>query len=329
MTPTDAFPDIPPFYYPLRPNHHRRALWHDYTAPGSYLLTFSKAPAIPLFSDIVGQDQADAHTALTHTGTLLEEALQNYCRDFPMTEIRSHVVMPDHMHALVHVPIRLKKHLSFYISKLMGRITRVINGPDVASADLQSAFIPGYNDRILTINRSLQTWQSYVEDNPRRLWLMRNRSRYFERGRIVVSPARSFPTYGNALLLDYPERQIVRYSSHYTRQEWEDHKAAVMRVAENGGVLISPFIHADEKALRDEVLEMGGRIIHVVEGRFAPRDKPSKREFEVCAEGRALIISRTHDIRKKDVMTREIAMRLNRMAKWLVETSGLSIRHGY
>lgn len=100
-----------------------------------------------------------------------------------------------------------------------------------------------------------------------------------------------------------------------------------MRIAVNGGVLVSPFIHPYERALRDQILEAGGRIIHVVDRRFAPREKPARREFELCAQGKALIISRTDAVRTDDVMTRELAMSLNRMAEWIVVTPTLSRYH--
>lgn len=87
---TVGVPEVPPYYHPLRPNMHRRAFWHDYTAPGSYLLTLTKQQDIPRFSHIIGSEivgAVEAAVRLTSVGEALEAALRAHVHEYPMVEI--------------------------------------------------------------------------------------------------------------------------------------------------------------------------------------------------------------------------------------------------
>ena len=57
------------------------------------------------------------------------------------------------------------------------------------------------------------------------------------------------------------------------------------------GVLVSPFINPSEKEIRDKAIENGNGLIIIVNYRFSERAKPYKSLFDLCAEGRMLIIS--------------------------------------
>lgn len=63
------------------------------------------------------------------------------------------------------------------------------------------------------------------------------------------------------------------------------------KIAWHAGVLVSPFINPEEKVWRDEAIRNGNGIILIVDYRFSDRKKPYKELFDLCAEGRLLIVS--------------------------------------
>ena len=88
----------------------------------------------------------------------------------------------------------------------------------------------------------------------------------------------------------------------------------------NDGILVSPFIHAEEKKIRDWAMDNGGVLIYIIHKRFPERYKPSGKLFELCSEGRVLIISYPTNIqeeeyiRNKGVPSRTLCEKMNDFA---------------
>lgn len=62
-------------------------------------------------------------------------------------------------------------------------------------------------------------------------------------------------------------------------------------LAENGGVLVSPFISPEEKSVRRQCEQTNGKIILLSNVPFGEREKPSAHDFDLCAQGLLLILS--------------------------------------
>ena len=65
--------DMPPVYFkPHQPHNCRRAAFHNYRSPGTYMITISKHPAAPTFSRIIGdyRCQSRGDTAGTIAGSM-------------------------------------------------------------------------------------------------------------------------------------------------------------------------------------------------------------------------------------------------------------------
>lgn len=56
-------------------------------------------------------------------------------------------------------------------------------------------------------------------------------------------------------------------------------------------MLVSPFVNPEEKKYRDKAIENGNGLIIIVDYTFTERAKPYKALFDLCEEGRLLIIS--------------------------------------
>ncbi len=61
--------------------------------------------------------------------------------------------------------------------------------------------------------------------------------------------------------------------------------------AAKGTVLVSPFISKSEKAIRVEAEDIGANIILITHEAFGERFKPAAHDFNLCSQGRLLIIS--------------------------------------
>ena len=106
---------------------------------------------------------------------------------------------------------------------------------------------------------------------------------------------RVYNAYGNLQLLDNPFREQVvvhRADSEATRRQ---NRELWLYTAANGGVLVSPFISPAEKAIRAEAESLGARIILVSPEPFCERYKPAVHDFQLCEQGRLLIVSSPTD----------------------------------
>lgn len=90
------------------------------------------------------------------------------------------------------------------------------------------------------------------------------------------------------------------------------HRAEWLYTADNGGVLVSPFISKREKEIRYEAEQAGGRLILITHDAFGDRYKPAAHDFALCAEGRMLIISLARP--PKPSLSRPDCMEMNALA---------------
>ena len=89
----------------------RRASFSDYTASGIYHITLTVTDGLgPVLGQVVGNlSQPDGspdapRVELTAIGQMVEQQLtQSIPAHYPMVEIQDHIVMPDHLHAIIEV----------------------------------------------------------------------------------------------------------------------------------------------------------------------------------------------------------------------------------
>lgn len=163
--------------------------------------------------------------------------------------------------------------------------------------------------------RSLDTIYRYIRENPRRLAVRREHPEFFRRVNALRIGDSTYNAYGNFQLLDCPFKEQViihRKDSPETRrlnrEKW-------IYTGSNGGVLVSPFISASEKTIRDEAESVGARFIHIVGQPMEERYKPAGREFRLCEEGRFLIISAG----LPGPLTRPVCLAMNALANQITE----------
>ena len=134
-----------------------------------------------------------------------------------------------------------------------------------------------------------------------------------------------FEAYGNWDLLSEFQRVPVKISRKYSETELLSWKKLWHTNILNDGVLVSPFINPKEKKVRDWAMDNGGSIILLTHEPFSERFKPQGKMFDLCAEGRLLIIrippneQEAEYIRDNDRPCYAHCQRMNDIAKEIAE----------
>ena len=267
----------------------KRANWHDYRSPGRYMITLSKSPVIPPFSQIDGDwrlpvgTRGSSYTRWSPTGRIIADKLYHIREIHPSLRAEQYIVMPDHVHVLLWVQSILPEHLGFFIARFKNTINLAIGTDHI--------FEDGFNDQIVTNKRNLNTIFNYIRSNPYRLAIRRAYPDFFTRCNNLMIGDVPCQAYGNIHLLDNPFKDQVIVHRADNDQTFLANKDRWLHTAANGGVLVSPFISQREKSIRKEAESSGGRFILITNRSFSEREKPSGKDFDLCAQGRLLIIA--------------------------------------
>lgn len=299
---------------PVKPSHNRRCARHDYCAPCIYMITMTKAPGVPDFSEVLPNPlwtPADpvsnqAYTRQSSLGRKILLELSAIQRRNPSLRVYRRAIMPDHIHFLLHIIRHLDEPIGIFLRDFKGRCA--------AHNDNRPVFTPGFNDRILWHKGQLETFNNYILDNPRRLYLRRAHPEYFSRVCRLEISGREYCAFGNLFLLRNPTRAAVVIRSSFSPEKLQGLYALWEEVSRSEGVLVSPFISQKEKAVREAGLRAGASIIHLLDNGFPPRYKPSGRDFGLCCEGRLLEIAPVEYSSQKKPLRREAALALNDLA---------------
>jgi len=97
-------------------------------------------------------------------------------------------------------------------------------------------------------------------------------------------------------------------------------KAEVAEKTAAGAVMVSPFISPGEKEIAGLVMEQGqGRLILLKPDGFPPLYKPSGMFFDLCAQGRLLVLSPFAYTGHREALSRERCLQMN---EWVREICG-------
>ena len=182
----------------------------------------------------------------------------------------------------------LPQSVGKYIAIMKVRSLQEIRALNTGITDV---FSPGFHDRRLRRCHKLKAIIEYIQKNPYRLLVRRYNPEYFKKINNIEIGGKLWQAYGNMQLLDNPFKgPVVIHRS--------DSEALVMakwgrwrHLAENGGVLVSPFISQHEKMVRGMCEKVDGKVILLVNKPFGEREKPAAHDFELCAKGKLLILA--------------------------------------
>lgn len=266
------------------------------------------APAVPLPA-----------VELSDSGAFLRAGFRDFFRTESAILLKKIVVMPDHVHFIIHVREYLPAHLGRYISRLKTVCTLAVSElpgyPVDTDGNPLHIFEDNYHDRIIRNDSMLETERRYLDDNPRRHLLRKQHPEYFSSPVRIAINGEHYAAFGNILLLKdiHPEPVII--SRRYTTEHLSRLKAGWEEAARSRKALVSPFISKPEKEIRKATLESGGRIIEILDNGFPERYKPSGTAFDLCLEGRLLQIAPLVYETSKIPLTRNRALELNATAR--------------
>jgi REP element-mobilizing transposase RayT len=243
-------------------------------------------------------------------------------KTYPQIETSTFVIMPDHIHGIIHVKASMEKPVGVPLRAFKSLVTSALrkryNNPDM------QVWNPGYHDLCVWRPGSLAAYSNYIRDNPRRLCLKRANPDLFTRVNGLthsrLPPMESWSGFGNLFLLDRPVFVPVRISRKATAGEIDATKREVVREVMGGAVVVSPFISPGEKEVAEMVMmmEFGDVILMHPEG-FGPYYKPHGRYFDACSRGRLLVLSGFPYLGRAEPLTRVRCLALN---DWSVAISG-------
>ena len=264
---------------------------------GVYHITLTIPSREPLFGTLVipENNPTNARIERTALGNAVVDELYVMCRHYPAIRILQFCLMPDHLHAVIHV------------TKVMETSIRsVVRG-----------YWQGVNRR-----GQLHTMIRYVQMNPQRLATKRLKPGYFRVQKDIVIGERKYDGVGNVgLLLEegydtvHVRSVMVKAAEHGDVKELRDYMNSRVLLARKGVVMVSPFISPQEKLVMQVLLQEQHPIILLTDNGFRDYYKPADTLFDACAAGRLLILSPWPYDEGKRHISRSECVALNAMAE--------------
>lgn len=260
---------------------------------------------------------------LSDFGRKIEWLIFQYRRLFKEAAFEKFIIMPDHIHVIVNVKERfepgLGKIIHSFKTACTSRFRRWLTEKNLQPMETTSVFEENYTDKILYRSGQLKNWNNYILDNPRRFLIKRLHPDLFNSRLRVILNNREYAAYGNILLLENPAKAAVRLSRSFTQKQKENLHSNWKRIIYNRGVLISPFISAEEKEVMRDALTHGANVIIIRHIPFREKEKPSGRFFDFCAEGRILYLTPVSLNTKFEKLSRPLCMAMNKFAEYLAD----------
>ncbi|MGI8483493.1 MAG: transposase [Thermomicrobiales bacterium] len=156
---------------------HRRRLQKrledfDYSLPGPYWVTISLYNRIPRFGTVDGEG-----VHLSDAGQMIEDAWMNMPARFPTIELDTHIVMPDHLHALLTLHDGSKNLPELTLGRVIGAFKGFTTN-QYSRGVRERGWIPyrqyfwieDYYEHVIRDERDLVARRLYIDWNPWR-WI--------------------------------------------------------------------------------------------------------------------------------------------------------------
>lgn len=299
--------------------NHRNA-YQDYRAPAFYMITMTALNHRPLFATC-----ADNRSLLNKDGWLVHNLWHAMTRTYPEVATSTLVIMPEHLHGIVRVRARMKQGVGVPLRAFKSQVTSSLR-KQYENPNL-SIWNPGYHDMCVWRRGALKAYTRYICDNPRRYCLRKAHPDLFTRVDHLrhsrLPPGQSWNGYGNCFLLDRPERIDLRVSRRATPADIARLRDEILQQASQGAVVVSPFISPGEKTVASAILDARhGDVILMKTDGFKERYKPSGRYFDLCAQGRLLILTPYPNHSKPAELTREQCNAMNAWCNHIARAEG-------
>ena len=278
-------------------SYERRKFNHDYQAPYKYHIILKKQKNCETFGRITGNASispgapGSAKVIRSMLGSIIKKELFDFDENYHSFKILQFIVMPDHVHILLQVKERIPKHLGYYIGRLKVRIAENYSKSQNRIYTTDDIFLSNYTDKIVWSFIDLKTLIRYIKENPHRLAMRQQFPLFFQKLRQLKIGDKDCEAYGNLFLLRNPDKFPLIIHRNYSEEEKS-------KIAENcvlnsieKGIIVSAAVSPEEKAIRNLCEAHGGNFILIQHEGFGERFKPAEHNFNLCSQGRLLIIA--------------------------------------
>lgn len=318
-------------------NFNVRCRNHDYHSRCIYMVTILEQEGLPPLMQLTGRHvngKLEPVHYVQPLGKVVYDRIDAFFRQHPEVKVLTRAVMPDHIHLELFVTERTEWHLGQYIAAFTHSCNDALKsyleagtGPGgtafwtdlrihIVAQKRTAIFKEGYNDRIAYRVGAKDAFYRYIKDNPYRYVIRKMHPEFFGNTLDLKIGDKWLQLYGNFLLLDSPVKEYVQISSKPEKRRDLSQRVATWREAiRQQGVLVSPFISKEERQYRDEAVNGGAGMIIVVNYAFGKRFKPYKSLFELCEQGRLLLVSTAAHENQDAPMKREEALGMNEIAR--------------
>ena len=145
----------------------------------------------------------------------------------------------------------------------------------------------------------LENIKRYMEENPLRACIRKECPHLMERQLHLWIGGREYAAFGNLFLLKYPIKEQVFFHrkdpktwqpTEQTNDYQKEHDR-LLRIAEEGTILVTPGISKGEAIVVDDALEAHLPLILLQKEPIGEYWKPTKSRFYACAAGHLLILA--------------------------------------
>jgi len=297
-----------------------RSPFQDYRARAFYMVTITAYERRPHFAVCKNN-----RSTLTPDGWLVYSHWQRIAQDYPQIAVSTLCIMPDHLHGILYVTERMEKPVGVAIRAFKSQCTSAFR--QKYGKPTFTLWNPGYNDRCVWRRGTLPAFTHYIMDNPRRYCLKKAHPDLFRSVANIKHPSipsgQCWDGYGNRFLLDRPEKRAIRVSRKATPIEITTLRDEVIVEATQGVVMVSPFISPGERDIAKAILAAPvGDVILIKPDDFPPFFKPQGHYFDLCVQGRLLILSsnslRLNVNKGSNALTRDTCLAMNTACSQIV-----------
>ena len=319
-------------------------IWH-WQEPGSawkgigiYHVTLTVPSREPLLGTLVipNNDPAQAKIERTELGNALIDKLLAHPSCYPEIRILQFCLMPDHMHAILHVTRPMSTSIRSVLrslwqgAKKLGKAYTLSLDPESDSGtnnkEEQSYPYPIFTERpfirVLTHQGQLQTMYNYIRMNPQRLATKKLTPELFWVQEGIEIGGRTYKGVGCADLLQRAQYMPVHVRSTMIKaakagddRELRDYMNSCVIAARHGTVMVSPFISEYEKAVMEVLLKEGLPFIYIADNGFRDYYKPQDSLFDAVARKQVLILSPWEYDPNMRRVSRDRCVQMNKMAE--------------
>ena len=324
------------------PTNHDIWTWQEkgkaWYGIGIYHVTLTVPSRKPLLGTLVipDNDPTQALIERTELGNALVEKLLSHPSFYPEVRILQFCLMPDHLHAILHVTRPMNTSIRSVVrslwqgAKKLGKAYSLSLAPESDSGtnnkEGQSYPFPIFTDRpfirVLTHHGQLQTMYEYIRMNPQRLATKQLMPDLFRVQDNIIISGRTYKGVGCADLLQrarympvHVRRTMIEEAEHGDEKRLRDYMNSCVLAARQGAVMVSPFISDYEQAVMEVLLKEGLPFIYIADNGFRDYYKPQDSLFDAVAKKQVLILSPwEYDPHKKRVSRAE-CVEMNKMAE--------------